>query len=123
MKKSNKHKAYIEKARMREIKSHFKEYIQLNKPRYCPTYGNKYKGEVKIDHFIFYAFIRGKNLNSVTHSIDSEKYMVALSILEKVSLLVEKEEYDTFLVREHGSSICKAFSITMVEFHEIMKSF
>jgi hypothetical protein len=44
------------------------------KPTFSETYGTKYKGCMLYMDFAFYALLRGKPLESVTHDTESERF-------------------------------------------------
>lgn len=64
--------------------SQFKATVNSNdaKPTY-DSYGTKFQGCVRFEHFAFYALLRGKSLTSVTHDSDSERFIELKASLKR----------------------------------------
>lgn len=65
--------------------SHFKAILRSSsaKPTYN-SYGTKFQGCVRFEHFAFYALMRGKSLNTVTHDPNSLRFMELKSALRRL---------------------------------------
>lgn len=50
----------------------------------------KIKGKLAFEHYIFYALLKNKDITKVTHSVDSETYLDALSKLKGKSEYIFK---------------------------------
>ncbi|CAH7386389.1 hypothetical protein VCHA53O466_40478 [Vibrio chagasii] len=93
----------------------FKEFVKSkdNKPYYCKTYGTKYAGEVRFDHYVAYAIMRGKNPEITTHDAESESFKCVMLNLKRMA--------ESTMARERmEDSISKAFGLSSVEFQKVL---
>jgi hypothetical protein len=49
---------------------------------YKDTYGTKYKGDLRFTTYIFYAMLRNRDINKVTHSVESKRFQDRVNCLK-----------------------------------------
>lgn len=70
--------------------------------------GTKFKGNMRFSTYIFYAMLRNKNVDKVTHSVESETFRDRIDALKSMAGL--SNSYVSYEVREEMALISKCFS-------------
>lgn len=85
------------------MRTTFKQTVNdpQHRPRYCKTYGTKYPGALRFEHFIVYALFRGKDLNVVTHNHKSEHFTSIITSLLALSEI--SDDYRNRVIRPSDS--------------------
>ena len=96
-------------------------------PTYDNKYGNKYKGNFFLEHFILYSLIRNKLPEKNTHSVNSKKYLFSLSLIEylaKGKNNVNNNYYQNFYnnCKDNGIWLQTDKEILIRSFQKIMPS-
>jgi len=91
----------LTKEQFTSIQTAFREVFHDDdqKPHHCETYGTKYAGTLRFEHFVVYALLRGKNLSKVTHDTKSIHFT---NLLRSLLALIETGKYHHFYKNEEG---------------------
>lgn len=93
----------LTKAQFIAMQTTFKQTVNdpQHRPRYCKTYGTKYAGTLRFEHFIAYALFRGKDLSKVTHNPKSEHFTSIITSL--LALSGTSSDYRNRVIRPSDS--------------------